>query len=102
MTTSEITKAALMELDRRNIEAWRQNNLRVPGRTFQGRRGVSDLLGFNRSTGLLCLTEVKNKGDKLSQDQVDLLNMAYKAGAITLVATVDKEGKFILKDYKPD
>jgi hypothetical protein len=48
------------------------------------------------------MCEVKNKGDKLSQDQIDLLNLGFKAGCITLIATVDKEGKFILKDYKPD
>jgi hypothetical protein len=102
METSKLTKLALEELDRRNIEAWRQNNLRVPGRTFYGRRGVSDLLGFNRSTGIMVLCEVKNEGDKLSQDQVDLLNIAFKAGAITLIATVDKKGDFLLVHYKPD
>lgn len=102
MTTAEITKQALIELDRRNIEAWRQNNLRVPGRTFTGRKGVPDVLGFNRSTGVLVMCEVKNKGDKLSQDQTDLLNVGFKAGCITLIATVDKEGRFLLTDYKPD
>jgi hypothetical protein len=102
MTTAEITKAAIIELNLRNVESWRQNNIRVPGRNFQGKKGVPDVLGFNRSTGVLCMCEVKNKGDKLSQDQIDLLNLGFKAGCITLIATVDKEGKFILKDYKPD
>lgn len=102
MTTAEITKQAIQELNTRNVEAWRQNNIRVPGRNFTGKKGVPDVLGFNRSTGVLCMCEVKNKGDKLSQDQISLLNLGYKASCITLVATVDKEGKFLLLDYKPD
>jgi hypothetical protein len=102
METNEITKQALKELNLRNVEAWRQNNIRVPGRTFTGRKGVPDVLGFNRSTGILCMCEVKNKGDKLSQDQIDLLDLGFKAGCITLIATVDKQGKFQLLDYKPD
>jgi hypothetical protein len=102
MTTGQITKLALEELDRRNVEAWRQNNIRVPGRAFHGRRGVTDVIGFNRSTGVMVLCETKNTGDKLSQDQIELLNIAWKAGAITLIATVDKQGNFKLIDYKPD
>jgi Holliday junction resolvase len=102
MNTADITKHALMELDLRNVECWRQNNIRVPGRTFHGKKGLPDILGFNRSTGLFVMCEVKNRGDKLSQDQIDLLDIGFKAGVVTLIATVDKQDRFQLIPYKPD
>jgi hypothetical protein len=102
MTTNEITKAALKELNLRNVEAWRQNQIPVRGRAFIGKKGQSDIIGYNRSTSAFVAVEVKGKGDYLKPDQVEFLNGVYKAGAITLIATVDEKGNFILKDYKPD
>jgi hypothetical protein len=102
MTTAEITKHALTEMGLRGAEAWRNNNIAVRGRTFIGRKGVPYIIGFVRATGVFVMCEVKNRGDKLSQDQIELLNMGYSAGCVTVVATVDKEGKFLLVNYKPD
>jgi hypothetical protein len=102
MTTNEITKAALKELDLRGVEAWRQNNIAVRGRTFIGRKGVPDLLGFVRNTGLLVCTEIKGPSDYLKPAQIEFLNMVKKAGAIALIATLDEKGKFILREYLPD
>jgi hypothetical protein len=58
MTTAQITKAALKELDLRGAEVWRNNNLAVRGRTFVGRKGVPDIIGFVRATGVFVLCEV--------------------------------------------
>jgi hypothetical protein len=102
MTTAQITKAALKELDLRGVEAWRQNNLPVRGRTFVGRRGVPDILGFVRTTGLFVLCETKNLGDTMSDDQIKLFNEAYEAGCICLIATLDKNKRFTIIEYKPD
>jgi hypothetical protein len=102
MTTSEITKRALKELDLRGVEAWRNNNLAVRGRTFVGRKGVPDIIGFNRNTGVFVLCEVKNLGDTMKEDQIKLFNEAYRAGCITIIATLDEKKQFILKAYKPD
>jgi hypothetical protein len=102
MTTAQLTKQALKELDLRGAEVWRNNNIAVRGRAFIGRKGVPDVIGFVRATGVFVMCEIKNKGDKLSQDQIDLLNLGYKAGCITTVATLDEKKQFILKDYKPD
>jgi hypothetical protein len=102
MTTANITKLALKELDLRGVEAWRQNNLPVRGRTFVGRKGVPDLIGFVRATGVFCLCEVKNIGDTMSESQIALFNEAYAAGCITLIATLDERGNFLLTQYQPD
>ncbi len=113
MTTSDITKTALIELDWRGFECWRQNQIHVPGRTFTGKLGLSDIIGFQRKpqtvnesgpqrkpqTGILLLCEVKNFGDVLSEDQIALLDLAKLSGAFCFIATVDKFGKFILKEY---
>jgi hypothetical protein len=102
MTTNEITKRALKELDLRNVEAWRQNNIPVRGRTFIGKKGLPDILGYHRKTALLVACEVKGDGDYLKPAQIEFLDAVYHAGAIALVATLDEKKQFILKAYKPD
>lgn len=87
MTSSEITKLALKELDKRDCEVWRQNQIHVRGRLFTGRKGLTDIIGFQRNTGLAVYCEVKAKGDSLSDDQICFLNKAQRAGCICLVAT---------------
>lgn len=87
MTANEITKLALKELDKRECEVWRQNNIRVKGRIFTGRKGLTDIQGFHRNTGLAVYCEVKAGKDCLSDDQICFLNKAQRAGCICLVAT---------------
>lgn len=102
MTTNEITKSALEELTLKGFECWRSNNIAVRGRIFIGRKGVSDILGFQirPATGIMMLCEVKGGGDTLSKEQIELLNTAKKAGAFCFIATVDKNGKYLLKEYQ--
>lgn len=99
MTSNEITKLALKELDKRDCEVWRQNQVRVPGRLFTGRKGLTDIQGFQRNTGLAVYCEVKAGKDSLSDDQICFLNKAQSAGCICLVAT--NYGKQLLMyEYK--
>jgi hypothetical protein len=102
MTTNEITKAAIKELDRRNVEAWRQNQIPVRGRRFIGKKGQSDIIGYHRITSSFVAVEVKGPGDYLKPDQIEFLNGVRKAGAQALIATLDEKGKFILREYLPD
>jgi hypothetical protein len=92
MTSSEITKSVLKELNARGCEMWRQNQIRVPGRRFIGKRGVGDTIGFHRMTGLFVALEVKAGNDTLSEEQKEFLNKLAKAGGIALVAT-EVDGK---------
>jgi hypothetical protein len=98
-TTSELTETALTMLAYRNVKAWRQNNLTRPGRTFVGLRGVSDILGHNKSTGVIVACEVKGPGDVVSKDQDAFLLDVHNSGGIALIAHNDKNGCFLLEPY---
>lgn len=101
MTTGKITDIAIEELTLRGFECWRQNNLAVRGRKFRGKKGLGDVIGFQTkpATGILLLCEVKNEGDTLSNDQIKLLDLAKGSGAFCFIATVNKQGKFIMNPY---
>lgn len=100
MTANEITKLALKELDKRECEVWRQNQVPVRGRIFTGRKGLTDIQGFHRNTGLAVYCEVKAGKDSLSDEQIRFLNKAQRAGCICLVAT--NYGKSLLMyEYSP-
>lgn len=51
LTKGAIRESALKELSYKGYEVWRQNNIAVKGRKFIGRKGVSDIMGFNKRTG---------------------------------------------------
>lgn len=89
LTKGEITKSALIELEYRGFECWRQNNLAVRGREFIGRKGIGDISGYQRNpaTGRRLEVEVKAIGDKLSDDQIKFLGAAKAGGCICMLAT---------------
>ena len=101
LTASEITESALTELRWRGFEVWRQNNIRVRGRIFTGKLGLSDIQGYHKLIGQALYCEVKKIGDTLSQDQIDFLTAAKKAGCDCRIATQDKTtGNFLLKEFE--
>lgn len=92
LTKSELTDFALKILTLRNCEVWRQNNLAVRGRKFIGRRGLPDIQGYHKHTGVAVYCEVKTHNDRLSDDQIAFMNNAAKAGCICIMA-VDVKGQ---------
>jgi hypothetical protein len=102
LTKGEIREKALIMLDNRNCECWKNNNLAVKGRKFIGRRGVPDVIGFNRATGVYVGCEVKTVTDRLSNDQKIFLSLLSLAGGIALLALQDEMGRVVLEEYKPD
>lgn len=102
MTASDLTKSALRELCYRGFECWRNNNVRaVAGRTFTGKRGVSDIIGFHRSTGIFLVAEIKAGKDKLSMSQIEFLTDVSKAGGFAVVVTEHKNQVTVIEinDY---
>lgn len=98
MSAGEIRGKALKILDEANIEVWIQNNITTKGRKFIGRKGVCDIIGYHRLTGLICMCEVKKIGDKFKPEQKEMLTKIHKAGGIALQAK--QEGlKVIVKNY---
>lgn len=97
LTKGEITKSALTELKLGGANVWMQNNLAVPGRKFIGRKGVSDIIGFNR-VGLFVACEVKTVNDHFSTDQILFLNEVKQSGGIALVAT-QQGSRVVIKEW---
>lgn len=86
MSAGEITSKAMQILEERNIECWRQNNIPVRGRAFTGRRGIGDVVGFHRMTGVMVSCEIKKIGDTLKPDQELFLTKLKAAGGLALIA----------------
>jgi hypothetical protein len=97
-TASHITANAIKILESRFCFVWRQNNLAVRGRTFTGLKGVPDIIGYQKHTGVSVFCEVKTKTDKLSQHQIDFMNKAKTSGCHCLIAT-DVDGEVTLKEW---
>ncbi len=98
LTASEITRRAIQILDSRNIEAWRQANYTYGKRKGVATKGISDILGFERSSGKLYAVEVKKIGDTMKPDQHVFLTKVKLSGAIALIA-VQKGDDVILNEY---
>lgn len=102
LTKGEITKSAIEILEQRGIDCWMQNNLAVKGRKFIGRKGIADIIGFHKQTGVFVGCEVKTVNDKLSDGQIVFLTLLSIAGGIALIARQSEHGQVILETYKPD
>lgn len=98
LSVSQITMAAIKILESRFCFVWRQNNLAVRGRTFTGLKGVPDIIGFQKFTGVAVYCEVKTINDKMSQYQIDFMNKAKTSGCHCLIAT-DVNGEVVLKEW---
>jgi hypothetical protein len=99
LTAGQITRDAMLMLEDRNCFVWRNNNLAVPGRKFTGLKGVSDIIGFQKISGIAVYVEVKTKNDKVSEYQRNFMIRAKTAGCIVLIA-YDDEGKTNLKTWQ--
>lgn len=93
MGANKLTQWAIDVLSADGSQVWRNNNLAVKGRKFIGRKGVPDIVGYDK-TGVAIYCEVKSGKDKLSEEQISFMTHAASMGCRTLIAT-DKDG-----DYK--
>jgi len=101
LTAGQITKYAMTLLEARQCFVWRSNNLPVPGRKFTGLKGVPDICGFHKRTGVAVYCEVKTINDKFSEYQLNFMQRASKAGSHCMVATEEK-GSAVLKEWQND
>jgi len=98
-TASKLTEYALYELAMMGFTVWRQNNLSVPGRKFIGKRGMSDIIGYDEG-GYAVYCEVKTINDKLSQHQIDFMTDATDAGCRVFICMQDKDFNVTLKNWE--
>ena len=85
MTAGQLTEAALKILRLRGCMVWRQNNIRVPGRKFIGMKGMPDIIGHSQD-GRAVYCEVKTENDRLSQEQIDFMDGAHRAGCLVYMS----------------
>ena len=102
-TTNATTLAIITHLNLKGFKAWRNNNGAVYNVKTQGFQrsktrllGISDVLGFNRTTGRIVAVEIKTGKDKLSPEQELFLQEVRSAGGIGIVAktSLDFENQF--------
>lgn len=84
--SNDLTSAVLKFLSHRRFNVWRQNNLAAPGRTFTGRKGVPDVIGFHSNVGTFIGVEIKTGKDKLSLEQVQFGIDTLSSGGFWFVA----------------
>ena len=87
--SNKLTQWAIDVLSADGSQVWRHNNLAVKGRKFTGRKGVPDIIGFNKD-GISIYCEVKSGNDKLSEEQIEFMTHATSMGCYTWIAT-DKD-----------
>ncbi len=97
----EIRKKAIEFLSKIGFDAWINNNRVEPGRIFIGRRGVPDIAGIRKVSGVAMYCEVKSFGDVFSYDQVMFLDNLVTYGAHAYVAIGNESGGWDLKSYDP-
>ncbi len=99
MSAGQIAEGAMQILKERNCEVWRQNNLSVKGRKFIGKKGIADISGYVKGTGIRVECEVKADGDTLSDDQMDFLFDFKGSGGWAFVARQNELGYVELYEY---
>ena len=91
ITTAGLTNATLRVLTLNGFTAWRNNNIptfdakRNIYRANTTKKGISDIIGFQRSTGRFLAVEIKNGKDKLSAEQKVFLGDVKNGGGIAMV-----------------
>jgi len=88
MKESDLTKKILKYLAEQGHFAWKNWS------GMMSRKGIADILGCQKNTGIFFALEVKLPGKEATDDQKDFLFEAASAGAITgVVHSVDKVKK---------
>lgn len=84
--TDKTTKDIINFINNGFGKAWRSNNIRVKGRTFNGLKGTPDIEGHTLIGGTMIGIEVKTGNDKLSKEQYEFLTDLHNSGGYAYVA----------------
>jgi hypothetical protein len=99
---NELTQYALKVLRLAGFYVWRQNNGGVFDqklgryRANSATKGISDIMGFHKRSGIIIACEIKTGKDRLSAEQVDFLAAVEAAGGVALVVRHADELKHLL------
>lgn len=99
-TASELTKMMIDYLGQRGMEVWRNNNLAVKGRAFIGRKGVPDIIGYDKKHGQFVACEIKKLGDRISPEQFTFLTQLGLAGGASMLCSQTSDETIKLEIFK--
>lgn len=99
-TASELTKLMIDHLSSKGLEVWRNNNLAVKGRAFIGRKGVPDIIGYDKKYGQFVACEIKKLGDRISPDQLLFLTNLGIAGGLSMLCSQVSDETIKLEIFK--
>ena len=99
LSASNLTKMMLDFLKDGGNEVWRNNNLAVRGRAFIGRKGVPDIIGYNKKYGYFVCCEIKAIADRLSADQMVFLEELSMSGGTAMLCQQVRDETIIVKIY---
>jgi prolyl-tRNA synthetase len=91
ISANALTKSAIHYFSAKGFECWRNNNAAVWDkknncyRSNSAKKGVPDIIGYHKQTGVALWVEVKVGKDKLSTEQQQFLNDATKANCFVQV-----------------
>lgn len=103
---TRLTNKALKLFRVMGYDVWRQNNAAVYDaqrkifRKGSVRKGISDIIGFHKKTGVILACEIKIPPDKLSDYQIEFLESVRRAGGIGIVVRTDEDLDNFYKKYK--
>ena len=99
-TASELTKMMIDYLSGKGMKVWRNNNLAVKGRAFIGKRGVPDVIGYDKKHGQFIACEIKKLGDRISPDQFTFLTQLGLAGGASMLCSQTSDETIKLEIFK--
>lgn len=100
LSASNLTKMMLDFLKDGGNEVWRNNNLAVRGRAFIGRKGVPDIIGYNKKYGYFVCCEIKAIADRMSSDQMMFLDDVGNAGGTAMICQQLRDESIRVQFYK--
>jgi hypothetical protein len=100
LTASELTKMMIDYLTSKGLIVWRNNNLAVKGRSFIGKKGVPDIIGYDKKHGQFVACEIKKLGDRISPDQLSFLTQLGIAGGLSMLCSQTSDETIKLEIFK--
>lgn len=103
MTASDLTKMMIDYLKGRGNDVWRNNNLAVKGRSFIGRKGIGDIIGYSKKYGQFISAEIKTIADRVSPDQLTFMHELGSSNGIAMLIQQVRDESIIMtifKDYE--
>lgn len=104
ISANALTKHALKILDIKGWHVWRQNNGGVYDAKIKSYRansstpGISDIIGFHRTTGQFIACEIKAGKDKISTVQQLFIDRVNRSGGVgMIVRSIDDLETFLKK-----